>query len=156
MPATKDKASNINKYRLYLAPFEDVHREIHRIPEPPVIGVCSANVTASHLEGLGGFRVHHGVGGRGPGNGPGSVILFRENMDALLHLEKMNLEYASTKIASDRRGNETPAMHACGHNIHMTSLTAAAILLHSTALRRSEPRYPSFNRMRKQPDDLKL
>ncbi|KAL9066445.1 MAG: hypothetical protein Q9161_007584 [Pseudevernia consocians] len=135
MPATTDKASVINKYRPGLASFEDVYRDIHQNPELSGLEVRTANIAASHLEGLNGFQVHRGIGGHGVvgilENGPGSTVLLRADMDALPHLENTNLEYASTKIAKDRQGNETPVMHACGHDMHTTSLMAAATLLHA-------------------------
>lgn len=50
-------------------------------------------------------------------------------MDALLHCEETKLEYASTKVTRDNEGKENPVMHACGHDVHITSLMAAADLL---------------------------
>ena len=135
MPATTDKASIIGKYRPDLEPFEHVYRDIHRNPELSRQEVRTANIAATHLEALDGFQVHRGIGGHGVvgvlKNGPGSTVLLRADMDALPHLENTNLEYASTKIAKDLHGNETPVMHACGHDMHTTSLMAAATLLHT-------------------------
>lgn len=44
-------------------------------------------------------------------NGKGPVILYRTDMDALPLMEQTGLPYAS----------QIPAMHACGHDIHMSS-----------------------------------
>lgn len=52
-------------------------------------------------------------------------------MDALPHLEQTNLPYASTKTATDAEGKSTPVMHACGHDLHVATLMAAATLLHA-------------------------
>lgn len=64
-------------------------------------------------------------------NGPGPTVLLRADMDALPHREKTNLEYASTKVVTDLEGNSTPVMHACGHDMHVATLMAAATLLHT-------------------------
>jgi len=47
-------------------------------------------------------------------------------MDALPILEKTGLPYASTVTAQGADGLPTPVMHACGHDMHMTCLLAAA------------------------------
>ena len=53
-------------------------------------------------------------------NGSGPTVLVRSDMDALPVTEQTNLPYAST----------TPAvMHACGHDIHMTTLIGTASML---------------------------
>ena len=137
MPATKDKASIINNYRPDLAPFEDVYRDIHQIPEPPGPGARTTHIAASDLEGLDRFQAYQGFddhkAARLLENGPGTVVLLCADMDALPHLENANREYASTKIARNRQGNETLVMLACGHDMHTTSLMAAATLLHAAS-----------------------
>jgi hippurate hydrolase len=50
-------------------------------------------------------------------------------MDALPVLEKTGLPYASTVTAKDASGATVPVMHACGHDIHVTSLVGAAAML---------------------------
>src|SRR5450830_288197 len=50
-------------------------------------------------------------------------------MDALPVHEATGLPYASTATASDAAGHQTPVMHACGHDMHVTCLLAAAELL---------------------------
>ncbi|KAK3173247.1 hypothetical protein OEA41_006576 [Lepraria neglecta] len=118
MPATMDKPSIINKYRPDLASFEEVYCDIHWNLELSRQEVRTANIAASNLEGLDDFEVQRGVGGHDVvgvlRNGPGSTILLRADTDALSHLEKTKLEYASTKVAKDHQGNETPLMHASG------------------------------------------
>ena len=135
MPATMDKPSIINKYRPDSASFEEVYRDIHRNLELSRQEVRTANIAASHLEGLDDFEVQRGVGGHDVvgvlRNGPGSTILLRADTDALPHLENTKLEYASTKVAKDHQGNETPVMHAGGHDMHTASLMAAATFLHA-------------------------
>ena len=135
MPATMDKASIINKYRPDLAPFEEVYRDIHRNLELSRQEVRTANIAASHLEGLDDFEIQRGVGGHSVArvlrNSPGSTILLRTDKDALPHLENTKLEYASSKVTKDHQGNETPVMHACGHGMRMASLMAAVTFLHA-------------------------
>ncbi len=53
-------------------------------------------------------------------NGDGPVVLVRSDMDALPVLEKTGLPYAS---------NTANVMHACGHDIHMTTLLGTASML---------------------------
>ncbi|MDQ6801078.1 MAG: amidohydrolase [Acidobacteriota bacterium] len=53
-------------------------------------------------------------------NGDGPVVLVRSDMDALPVLEQTGLPYAS-KTAN--------VMHACGHDIHMTTLLGTASML---------------------------
>ena len=53
-------------------------------------------------------------------NGDGPVVLVRSDMDALPVLEQTGLPYAS------RNAN---VMHACGHDIHMTTLLGTATVL---------------------------
>ena len=65
-----------------------------------------------------GFEVTDNFGGNNVvgilRNGDGPVIMLRTDMDALPVEEKTGLEYASTKISTDSKGNPEPVMHACG------------------------------------------
>jgi amidohydrolase len=53
-------------------------------------------------------------------NGDGPVVLVRSDMDALPVTEQTGLPYASANPG---------VMHACGHDVHMTSLIGAAKML---------------------------
>ncbi|KAL2045243.1 hypothetical protein N7G274_002326 [Stereocaulon virgatum] len=132
---TMDPRDIVHEYRPDLAPFENVYRDIHRNPELSKQESRTANIVATHLETLSDFRVHRNIGGHGVvgvlRNGPGSTVLLRADMDALPYLENTGLEYASTKVMKDLEGNETPVMHACGHDMHTTTLMAAATLMHA-------------------------
>jgi len=55
-------------------------------------------------------------------NGTGPTVMLRTDMDALPVEEKTDLPFASTKTA-DLNGNEVSVMHACGHDIHMSTWT---------------------------------
>jgi amidohydrolase len=59
-------------------------------------------------------------------NGEGPVVLVRTDMDALPVLEETGLAYASKVKTRDRSGRDVGVMHACGHDIHMTSFIGTA------------------------------
>jgi hippurate hydrolase len=52
-------------------------------------------------------------------------VLVRADMDALPVLEATGLPYASTQVGTDAAGNQTPLMHACGHDLHVACLLGA-------------------------------
>ncbi|KAL8738347.1 MAG: hypothetical protein Q9181_000857 [Wetmoreana brouardii] len=64
-------------------------------------------------------------------NGAGPTVLLRGDMDALPVMERTGLDYASKKTVKDANGNLVPVMHACGHDVHISCLTAAAELLYA-------------------------
>jgi amidohydrolase len=59
-------------------------------------------------------------------NGDGPVVLVRTDMDALPVTEDTGLPYASKVTTRDQAGREVGVMHACGHDIHMTSFIGTA------------------------------
>jgi amidohydrolase len=62
-------------------------------------------------------------------NGDGPTVLVRTELDALPVTEATGLPYASHVRATNADGQEVGVMHACGHDIHMTSLLGTARLL---------------------------
>ena len=62
-------------------------------------------------------------------NGAGPTVLVRGDMDALPVEEKTGLPYASTVKTKNDAGQDVSVMHACGHDIHVTSLVGTARLL---------------------------
>src|SRR3989441_6469142 len=52
--------------------------------------------------------------------------MWRSDLDALPVKEETGLTYASTVTATDDTGRQVPVMHACGHDIHMTTLIGLA------------------------------
>ena len=106
----------------------DVYRDIHANPELGFAETRTASIAGSHLVSM-GFEVTTGVGGTGVvglvRNGPGPTVLVRADMDALPVLEATGLPYASTQVSSDAAGNQTPLMHACGHDLHVACLLGA-------------------------------
>ncbi|KAE8145171.1 hypothetical protein BDV25DRAFT_170745 [Aspergillus avenaceus] len=124
----------IEQHRPSLEPFEDLYRQLHRFPELSFQEEKTSAIAADHLRKL-GFDVHAHVGGYGVAgvlhNGHGPTVLLRADMDALPLEEKTGLPYASKAIVKDKDGVDRPAMHACGHDTHVTSLMAGAELLHA-------------------------
>jgi amidohydrolase len=59
-------------------------------------------------------------------NGPGPRLLIRTELDALPLEEKTGLSYASHLTAKDDSGQTVGVMHACGHDIHMTTIIGTA------------------------------
>src|SRR5712692_1976137 len=59
-------------------------------------------------------------------NGDGPTVLVRTDLDALPVEEKTGLPYASTVKAKNDAGQDVGVMHACGHDIHITSLIGVA------------------------------
>ena len=62
-------------------------------------------------------------------NGAGPTVLVRSDMDALPVEEKTGLPYASKVRTKNDAGLDIGVMHACGHDIHITSLLGTARLL---------------------------
>ncbi|KAL3459783.1 putative amidohydrolase [Aspergillus heterothallicus] len=114
-----------------LTPYEALYKHFHSTPELSLQERATAAKCAAHLASLGAhYDIHTNIGGHGLAgvfrNGPGKTILLRADMDALPVKELTGLPYASTVTMRDADGVEKPAMHACGHDMHMTCLLAAA------------------------------
>lgn len=116
-----------------LAPSLDaLYLDLHRNPELSLHETRTAAALAERLRGA-GYEVTEGVGGTGVvgvlRNGTGPTLLVRTDLDALPMPEKTDLPYASTATARNDAGETVPVMHACGHDVHMTSWVGAATLL---------------------------
>src|SRR6266699_1641716 len=59
-------------------------------------------------------------------NGDGPVVLVRTDLDALPVHEETGLPYASTVVTKNDKGDDVPVMHACGHNIHVSTIIGVA------------------------------
>src|ERR1022692_1762807 len=59
-------------------------------------------------------------------NGAGPTVLVRTDMDALPVEEKTGLPYASTVRSKNEVGDDVGVMHACGHDIHITTMIGVA------------------------------
>ncbi|KAH0558431.1 hypothetical protein GP486_004910 [Trichoglossum hirsutum] len=115
--------------------YENLYRELHANPELSLQENATAFRVAKHLRTL-GLEVRTEIGGHGVvgilRNGLGKTVLLRAELDALPVQERTGLEFASTKKMVDITDDvEKPVMHACGHDMHMSSLLAASELLHS-------------------------
>ena len=62
-------------------------------------------------------------------NGAGPTVLIRTELDALPVDEKTGVPYASKVKTKNDAGVEVGVMHACGHDIHMTSMLGTAKVL---------------------------
>jgi hippurate hydrolase len=102
----------------------------HRNPELSTVENETARRMALELS-LAGFDVTEGVGGTGVvammENGDGPLVMMRADMDGLPVEEKSGLENASRAQQKDPiTGNMVYTMHACGHDVHITSLVGTA------------------------------
>jgi hippurate hydrolase len=101
----------------------------HRNPELSTMESKTAARLAQELRAA-GFTVTEGVGGTGVvammENGDGPLVMMRADMDGLPVEEKSGLPNASKARQVDPDGNEVPVMHACGHDVHITSLVGTA------------------------------
>ena len=102
----------------------------HRNPELSTVEFKTAARVAKELRAV-GFVVTEGVGGTGVvalmRNGPGPMVMMRADMDGLPVEERSGLPNASkVKQKSPITGRDVPVMHACGHDVHMTSLIGTA------------------------------
>src|ERR1700733_5072944 len=105
-----------------------IRRDIHAHPELGFEEVRTAGVVAGELTRLG---IPHqtgvaktGVVGLIEGGRPGPVLAIRADMDALPIQETSGLPFASTIPGK---------MHACGHDIHTTTLLGVAAVLRNLA-----------------------
>lgn len=107
----------------------------HRNPELSHMEHQTAARLAKELRDA-GFSVTEGVGKTGVvaimENGPGPLVMMRADMDGLPVQEKTGLDYASKAKQVDWDGNEVYTMHACGHDVHITSLVGTARMMAAT------------------------
>lgn len=116
------------------------YKSLHAAPELSHYENKTSAFLAKELKGL-GYDVTNHVGKydnpewTGYGvvavlkNGNGPTVLVRTELDALPIEEKTGLPYASTVRTKNDAGEEVGVMHACGHDIHMTSLLGTAEIL---------------------------
>jgi hippurate hydrolase len=102
----------------------------HRNPELSLVEHKTAARMARELRAA-GFDVTENVGGTGVvaimDNGKGPLVMMRADMDGLPVEEKSGLDNASKAMQEDPiTGNVVPVMHACGHDVHITSLVGTA------------------------------
>jgi hippurate hydrolase len=108
---------------------EKLYVHCHANPELSFREEKTAARVAQELKAL-GMEVTTKVGGHGVvgvlRNGAGPTVLVRTDLDALPVKEQTGLPYASTVRTTNDLGVEVDVMHACGHDIHITSLVGTA------------------------------
>lgn len=118
----------------------ETYRFLHANPEISYQEVQTSAFIAKELRKL-GFDVTERFGDYGdPGrasygvvavlrNGPGPTVLVRTDLDALPVEEKTGLPFASKVRTTSEAGQDVGVMHACGHDIHMSSFLGTAAML---------------------------
>lgn len=119
----KDRVKDLTDH--YYNDIVGYRRHIHQWPELSFEEKETAAYVAAVLEKA-GISILKGVGGHGiialiQGGLPGeNVVALRADMDALPIQEENETEYRSKKAG---------IMHACGHDVHTSSLLGAALIL---------------------------
>jgi len=111
---------------------EALYFDLHQTPELAMHEQQTAAKLADRVKAM-GYEVTTGVGGTGIvavlRNGQGPTVLLRTDMDALPIAEETGLPYASHVVVKSDSGTSIPVMHACGHDIHMSSWIGTAKLM---------------------------
>ena len=106
-----------------------LYKHLHAHPELSYHEVATAARVAEELKKAGAEVTTH-VGKLGVvgvlRNGTGPTVLVRSDLDALPVTEATGLEYASKVTVPGDDGTPVGVMHACGHDVHMTSLVGTA------------------------------
>jgi amidohydrolase len=114
----------------------DTYKTLHQHPELSHHEDWTAAYLATALRKL-GFTVTEHIGKYPDGspadgimavltNGPGPRLLLRTELDALPVTEKTNLPCASTVTTKNDAGQPVGVMHACGHDLHITTILGTA------------------------------
>ena len=110
----------------------NLYKELHANPELSFKEERTSKKLANILKNL-GLEVTENFGGYGVvallKNGEGKTIMLRADMDGLPVKELTGAPYASKTKSFNQVGDEVFTMHACGHDIHMTSLIGTVINL---------------------------
>lgn len=112
------------------------YKELHEHPELSHQEKQTSAVLANALRKA-GYTVTENVGKYEDGtpaygvvavmkNGAGPTLLIRTDMDALPIEEKTELAYASHVRSKNQAGDDVGVMHACGHDIHVSTLIGVA------------------------------
>ncbi|MBA3272871.1 MAG: amidohydrolase [Chthoniobacterales bacterium] len=114
-----------------------IYKDLHAHPELSTREERTAGVVAKELKAA-GCEVTERVGKyEKPGatcygvigvmkNGDGPVVAVRTDLDALPIKEETGVPYASTVTTKNDTDQEVGVMHACGHDIHMSSFIGTA------------------------------
>jgi hippurate hydrolase len=147
--ANTEQAAEAQAFTANGKTLRQIYEHLHRNPELSFQEKNSSAILAAEMKRLGftvttGLgdkwtknramkeygKVQDGVGGYGVvavmQNGAGPTLMIRADMDALPLVEKTGLPYASTFRDIAWSGEDSGVMHACGHDIHMTSWIGTA------------------------------
>src|SRR5213594_2733273 len=114
-----------------------IYKDFHTHPELSAHEERSSAIVAKELKAA-GYQVTERVGKYDKAsvtcfgvvgvmkNGAGPIVLVRTDLDALPVHEETGLPYASTVTTKNDEGKEVPVMHACGHDVHMSTLIGTA------------------------------
>ncbi len=114
-----------------------IYKDLHTHPELSGHEERSAGIVAKELKAV-GCDVTEKVGKYDKSNlqcfgvigvmknGEGPVVVVRTDLDALPVKEDTGLPYASTVKTKNDAGDEVSVMHACGHDIHMSTFIGVA------------------------------
>ncbi|HKP05488.1 MAG TPA: amidohydrolase [Chthoniobacterales bacterium] len=114
-----------------------IYKDLHTHPELSTHEERSAAIVAKELKAA-GYEVTERVGKYDkPGltcfgvvgimkNGDGPTVAIRTDLDALPVKEETGVPYASTVTTKNDAGQEVGVMHACGHDIHMSTFIGTA------------------------------
>jgi amidohydrolase len=120
----------------------ETYKGIHEHPELSHHEEHTAALLAGELRKA-GFTVTERVGKYPDGteayglvailqNGPGPRLLIRTDMDALPIVEETGAPYASHVRTKNAAGQDVGVMHACGHDVHVTTMIGTARALSAT------------------------
>ena len=129
----QDLASHVNSQ---LPGLIDTYKGLHAHPELSHREERTSALLAGELRKA-GYTVTERVGKYPDGsqaygvvaileNGPGPRLLIRADMDALPIVEETGLSYASQVKAKNAGGQDVGVMHACGHDVHVTTMIGTA------------------------------
>ena len=108
---------------------DSLFKHLHENPELSMQEFKTSDRLAEELSSL-GYEVTRNINTTGLvgilRNGDGPTVMIRADMDGLPVLEKTGLGYASSATQVNLEGTQMPVMHACGHDMHVTTLVGVA------------------------------
>ena len=107
----------------------ELYKELHSNPELSYKEENTSKKLAKIIQTM-GFKVTQNFGGYGVvallENGIGKTVMIRADMDALPVKELTAAPYSSNVKSFNDMGSEVFTMHACGHDVHMSTLIGTA------------------------------
>jgi amidohydrolase len=114
-----------------------IYKDLHTHPELSTHEERSSGIVAKELKAAGcevtekvgkyekaGLTCYGVIGVMKNGDGP--TVAIRTDLDALPVHEETGVPYASTVTTKNDAGQEVSVMHACGHDIHMSTFIGTA------------------------------